>query len=143
MIASFQCLKGAFLLIVAALLWLAPYALPRSATFSKLLVIAAHGRDLPGILIPVFGCYLIYIGVGLLMLRPGVRTNLAISSAITIALSLQRLGLFGESDITNILDRQTLYILILLDFAVYIYLAYHPGITRSFNHQKRFPQVHS
>jgi hypothetical protein len=143
LIALFQFAKGAFLLIVAAFLWLTPEALPNSAAFSRMLFIAAHGKDLSGILVPIFGCYLVYIGFGLLWLRPSTRTNLAISSAITIALSLQRLGLFGESDMTDLLDRQTLYILILLDFAIYIYLVYHPAITSSFNREKRFPQVHS
>ncbi len=143
LIAAFQFLKAAFLLVVAAFLWLAPDALPHSEGYSQVLFIAAHGKDLSGILVPIFACYLIYIGFGLVRLRPSVRTNLAISSAITIALSLQRLGLFGESDMTSVLDRQTLYILILLDFAIYIYLVYHPGITKSFNPEKRFPQVHS
>jgi hypothetical protein len=132
LIASFQFAKAAFLLTVAALLWLAPDALPNSQTFTDLLFIAAHGKDLPGFLVPVFGLYVAYIGISLLRLRPAARRNLAVSSAITIAVSLQRLGFFGESSMTSHFDRQALYILILLDFAVYVYLAFHPEIARSF-----------
>jgi hypothetical protein len=138
-IALFQFAKGAFLLVVAGFMWIAPDSLPNSEAFSEMLFIAAHGKDLTGYLVPIFGCYLIYIGVGLL--RPSTRTNLAISSAITIALSLQRLGLFGETTMRDQLDRQTLYILILLDMAIYIYLVYHPAITSGFDQRKRFPQV--
>jgi len=137
LIATFQFLKAAFLLAVAGFLWLAPASLPNSAGFSQLLFIAAHGKELSGYFVPVFGCYLIYIGIGLLRLRPGVRINLAISSVITIAVSLQRLGLFGETGATTNLDHQTLYILILLDLVIYIYLVFHPEIVECFKSQSR------
>jgi hypothetical protein len=143
LIAGFQFMKAAFLIIVAGFLWLAPDALPNSAAFSQLLVIAAHGKDLSGYLVPVFACYVIYVGVGLLKLRPSIRKNLALSSAITICVSLQRLGVFGDTDMTNQFDRQTLYILILLDLAIYIYLAFHPEIIRCFGPSKPLPPVHS
>jgi hypothetical protein len=131
-IAMFQFGKAAFLLIVAALLWLSPDSLPHSAAFSQVLFIAAHGKNLPGVLVPIFGCYVAYVGFGLLQLRPSIRRTLAISSAITIAVSLNRLGVFGEVSVTNTFQRQALYVLILLDLAVYIYLVYHPEIVRSF-----------
>jgi len=131
-IASFQFAKGAFLLIVAAYLWLAPDALPYSETFSQLLFIAAHGKDISGIFVPLFGLYLIYVGVQLLRLRPQTRRNLAISSAITIVLSLQRLGVFGETDMHSYVDHEALYLLILSDLTIYIYLAFHPEILRTF-----------
>ena len=133
LIAGFQFLKAAFLLIVAAFLWLAPDSLPQSAAFTQMLFIAAHGRDVSGVVVPGFGLYVAWVGIGLLRLRPRVRRNLAISSAFTVAFALQRLGLFGETNMTSEFDRQTLYILILLDLAVYIYLAFHPDITSSFN----------
>ena len=136
LIASFQFAKAAFLLTVAAFLWLAPDALPHSHAFTEMLFIAAHGRDLSGVLVPIFGVYVVYIGVCLLRLRPRTRRNVAISSAITVAVSLQRLGLFGESTMTSHFDREALYILILLDLAVYIYLAFHPEIARSFKRNR-------
>jgi hypothetical protein len=131
-IALFQFAKAAFLLVVATLLWLAPASLPNSAAFTQVLFIAAHGKDLPGVLVPIFGCYVAYVGFGLLQLKPSIRRNLAISSAITIAVSLNRLGVFGDASVTNRFQREALYILILLDLAVYIYLAFHPEIVRSF-----------
>ena len=131
-IALFQFAKAACLLTVFAWLWISPDSLPNSAAFNQVLFVAAHGKSLTGILVPVFGLYMIYVGVGLLNLRRRFRRNLAISSAITIGVSLQRLGLFGETTVTNSWDRETLYILILLDFAVYIYLAFHPEIARTF-----------
>ncbi len=132
LIATFQFVKAAFLLTVAAFLWLDPDALPHSQGFTEMLFIAAHGKDLSGFLVPAFGVYVAYIGVSLLRLRPRTRRNLAVSSAITVAVSLQRLGLFGESSMTSEFNRQTLYILILLDFTVYVYLAFHPEIARTF-----------
>jgi len=143
LIASFQFLKAGFLIGVAALLWIAPEMLPHSSTFSQMLFIAAHGKDISGFLVPFFGLYVAYVGYGLSMMRPSFRRNLAISSAITIAVSLQRLGLFGESSMTSQVDRQTLYILILIDLTIYIYLAYHPEIASSFERQKKLPPVHS
>jgi hypothetical protein len=131
LIAMFQFLKAGFLLGVAGFLWLAPNSLPNSAAFEQMLFIAAHGKNISGVLVPIFGCYLIYIGVGLIRLRPGIRKNLALSSAITICGSLWKLGLFGESHMTSQFDRQTFYILILLDFA------YHPEIVRCFKVQSR------
>ena len=119
------------------MLWLAPNSLPNSIAFSQMLFIAGHGRDLSGILVPVFGVYVAYVGVGIYTMRPSVRRTLALSSAITIALSLQRLGLFGETTMWDPLDRETLYILILLDFAIYIYLVFHPEIIRTFETRKQ------
>ena len=134
-IAMFQFAKAAFLIVVAAFLWLDPDALPHSDAFSQLFFIAAHGRNLPGLFVPIFGLYFAYIGVGLMRLRKSVRLNLAISSVITICVSIQRLGLLGETNMTSQFDHQTLYILILLDLTVYFYLAFHPEITRCFNRQ--------
>ena len=143
LIASFQFLKAAFLIGVAALLWLAPNSLPNSIAFSQMLFIAAHGRDLSGVLVPIFGLYVAYVGCGIYMMRPSIRRTLAFSSAITVALSLQRLGIFGETTMTDPLDRQTLYILVLLDLAIYIYLVFHPEIIRTFDPNKRQPPLHS
>ena len=138
LIAAFQFAKAGCLLTVAAFLWLAPDMLPNSQAFTQLLFIAAHGRDLSGFLVPLFGCYVAYTGVRLLYLSPSIRRTLAISSAITICVSLQRLGIFGETSMHSQLDRQTVYILILLDLAVYIYLAFHPEIARTFSRSKKF-----
>jgi len=143
LIASFQFLKAAFLIGVAALLWLAPNSFPNSVALTQMLFIAAHGRNLSGFLVPVFGAYVAYVGWGIYTMRPSVRRTLACSSAITIALSLQRLGFFGETTMHDPLDRQTLYILILLDLAIYIYLVFHPEIIRSFTGNKRMPPLHS
>jgi hypothetical protein len=133
LIAGFQFLKAGFLLVVAGYLLLAPDSLPHSTEFSQFLAIAAHGKDLSGILVPAFGFYLLYIGIALLLLRKRTRRNLAISSVITICCSLDRLGIFGDTNLTSQFDRETLYIIILLDLAVYLYLAFHPHITRTFN----------
>jgi hypothetical protein len=133
LIAMLQFAKGGFLLVAAAFLKFSPNSLPHPEAFSQMLYIAARGKELNGILVPAFGLYLIYIGIQLLRLRRATRRNLAISSALTIALSLQRLGIFGESNMTSHFDRQTLYIIILLDLTVYIYLTFHPEITKAFN----------
>ncbi len=143
LIASFQFLKAAFLIVVAAFLWIAPDSLPNSATFTQLLFIAAHGRDLSGYLVPIFGAYIAYVGCGIYMMRPSTRTTLALSSAITISVSVYRLGIFGGTRMTDQLDRQTLYILILLDLAIYIYLVFHPEIVRTFESRKKTPPLHS
>lgn len=142
-IGCFQFLKAGFLIGVATLLWIAPDALPHSETFSELLYIAAHGKDVSGILVPVLGCYMIYVGYGLFTLRPSTRANLAISSALTAALSLKKLGLFGDENMTSSVNRETLYILILLDLTIYIYMVYHPEIVSSFTRAKRPSPIHS
>jgi hypothetical protein len=143
LIACFQFMKAGFLLTVAAFLWIAPNALPNSMAFSHMLFIAAHGRDVSGYLIPVIGLYVAYVGCGIYMMRPSVRQTLAISSAITVALSLKRLGLFGGPMVLGQLDRETLYILILLDLTIYLYLAFHPETVRSFESRKRPRPLHS
>jgi hypothetical protein len=131
-IACFQFMKAGFLLTAVAFLWLAPDLLPNSSEFSQMLYIAAHGKTIPAVLVPTFALYIAYVGYGLLRLRRSVRRNLALSSVVTICASLQRLGVFGESSMISRSDREGLYILILLDLAVYIYLAFHPEITRLF-----------
>ena len=143
LIATFQFIKAGFLIAVSAFLWLAPNYLPHSAAFTKMLFIAAHGKDVSGYLVPIFGAYVAYVGCGMYMMRPSTRTTLAISSAITVAVSLGRLGVFGDTTMTDQLDRQALYILILLDLAIYIYLAFHPEIVRSFESRKRTAPLHS
>ena len=143
LIASFQFLKAAFLIVVSAFLWLSPTSLPDSAAFTQLLFIAAHGKDVSGYLVPIFGAYVAYVGYGIYMMRPSTRTTLAISSAITVAISLKRLGVFGETSLTGQLDRQTLYILILIDLVIYLYLAFHPAIISSFDSRKRTSPLHS
>jgi hypothetical protein len=137
LIVGFQYLKAAILLTVTAFLWLAPDALPYSDTFSQVLFIAAHGKKLPSFLVPAFALYVGFIGWRLWNLRPKTRRNLAISLSITIALSLQRLGLFGQTDLHSPIDRESLYILILFDLAIYIYLAFHPAIAESFDEARR------
>ena len=84
----------------------------------------------------MLGFYLIYVGIQLLRLRPSTRRNLAISSAITIVLSLQRLGVFGETDMRSNVDHEALYIVILCDATIYIYLAFHPEILRTFKRKR-------
>lgn len=143
LIASFQFVKAGFLIGVAAFLWLAPDSLPNSIAFSQMLFIAAHGRDISGYLIPIFGAYVAYVGYGIYVMLPSARRTLAVSSAITIAVSLQRLGIFGGTGVIGQLDRETLYILILLDLAIYIYLAFHPEVVRTFESRKRRPPLHS
>ena len=143
LIAAFQSLKGGFLLLVAALLWIAPDALPNSQTFTELLYVAAHGKDLTGYLVPIFGAYLVYVGYGLFTLRPSVRTNLIISCAVTIGVSMQRLGLFGYSGYLSNLDRETLYILILFDSAIFIYMVFHREIASSFRNSTKARPLHS
>jgi hypothetical protein len=136
LIAGFQFLKAGFLLAVAVYLWLGPEGLPHTEAFSELFFIAAHGKNLPGVLVPVFGCYVAYTGFCLLRLKRSTRRALALSSAITICVSLDKLGLFTGDGVTSPVHQETLYILILLDLAVYIYLAFHPEIARSFNRRR-------
>ena len=143
LIAAFQSLKGCFLLLVAALLWIAPDALPNSQTFTEFLYIAAHGKDLTGYLVPVFGAYLVYVGYGLFTLRRSVRTNLSLSCAVTIGVSMQRLGVFGYAGSISYLDRETLYILILFDSAIFIYMVFHPEIAGSFKSDRKPRPLHS
>ena len=143
LIALFQFLKAGFLIGVAAFLWLAPDSLPNSVAFSHMLFLAAHGRNVSGYLVPIFGAYVAYVGCGIYMMRPSTRATLAISSAITVSVSLQRLGLFGDATVHDQVDRQTLYILVLLDLAIYIYLAFHPETVRAFESRKRTPPLHS
>src|SRR5580658_4432203 len=104
LIASIQFAKAAFLLIVSGFLLFAPDLLPQSGMFNQMLVVAAHGKNVSGVLVPIFGFYLIYVGVQLLRLRRATRRSLAISSVITICASLQRLGLFGETGMTSYFD---------------------------------------
>jgi hypothetical protein len=143
LIASFQFLKATILIGAAALLWFAPDVLPHTIAFSELLYIAAHGKDLNGYLVPIFGAYVAYVGWGIFTMRPGTRQTLALSSAITIAVSIYRLGYFGGPGISGTLDRESLYILMLLDLTIYIYLVFHPEIVRSFGSRRRMPPLHS
>lgn len=135
-IALVQFLKAAILILIPTLGWLDPNATHYSPALTQIVYVASRGRELPGILMPLIGFYVAFLGMGLWKLRPGARRNVLLGSLFTIMISLARLGVFdtllGLRITQSPAEQQTVMIIILFDAAIFLYLAFHHDITLSF-----------
>lgn len=136
-ISLFQFGKAAILLLIPALALLYPRAIRDTPFLGQLIFVATRGRNLPGMLMPLIGLYVGWIGYGLWHLKDGARRNVLLGSLVTIVVSLIRLGVFdvllGTGLLHSIAGQQTVMIVTLFDSVIFIYLAFHPDITASFS----------
>ncbi len=129
LISGFQFTKGAFLLLVALLA-----ASGRAGKLAyipdlrDLVFVAAHGKEPHGLLLFFFGSYALVIGSGIWRLRRWARNSLVLTSAMMLVFWLAHHD-FGTSlpvmPAISEVEQQTVYILLLLDSAIFLYLKFH------------------
>ena len=141
MIALFQFSKASFLILIAAVSWLG-YAgtLTYIPNLKDLLFIASHGKDPHGIMLVVFGSYAAAIGNGIWKLRRWARNSLVFTSLCMLVLWLVHHDfdtsiptMPGIARVRN----QTVYLLLLFDFVIFMYLKFHHETARCFPPKKR------
>lgn len=136
LIALFQFGKAALLILVALLSWLG-YAgtLDYIPNLKDLLFIASHGKDPHGWMLVVFGCYAAAIGRGIWNLRRWARNSLVFTSLCMLVLWLAHHD-FGTALPTmpgiGRVSSQTVYLLLLFDLVIFLYLKFHDDTVRSF-----------
>lgn len=142
LIALFQFSKAAFLFVVVVLVWLSPEMQWGSRTFWGSVYIASHGGGLPSFLTPIVAVYAAIIGVGLWRLQRWARNLLMVTSGLSAARWLRYFSLnwaiggtgLGKhvNSLNSEFERQTVYVLVLIDIFVFLCLVYFPGVAEAF-----------
>lgn len=135
-IALFQFTKAAFLLYIAALVVTGRNGrLAAIPDLRDLIFVASHGKDPHGLLLLFFGAYAAAIGVGLWRLKRWARNSLVFTTGLMLVLWLSHYN-FGTALPTmpaiSEVEQQTVYIVLLLDFAIFAYLKFHNETGLSF-----------
>jgi hypothetical protein len=141
LIALFQFTKGAFLVFVAALPWIGHAGgLADIPNLNDLIFLASHGKDPHGFLLVVLGLYAAAIGLGIWKLRRWARNSLVFTSLLMIVLWLAHHD-FGTALPTmpgiSRVESQTVYLLLLFDFVIFMYLKFHHETARCFPPKQR------
>ena len=139
--ALIQFLKATLLLIIAMIPFFGGEGrLAYIPDLRDIVFLASHGKDPQGVLILFLGVYAAIIGIGLWHLRRWARNSLVFSSGLMLVFWLAH----HDFD-TNLLimpavsevAQQTVYILLALDFAIFVYLKFHTEIANAFPTTKR------
>jgi hypothetical protein len=141
LIVLFQFLKAAFLLLVSAVFWTGHESrLARIPDLRDLLFLASHGKDPNGLVVLVLGLYAAAIGYGLWKFRRWARNSLVFTSLSMLVLWFAHYD-FGTALPTmpaiSQVAAQTVYILLLLDFFIFMYLKFHGDTARCFPPKRR------
>ena len=135
-VAMVQFAKAAFLLTVGMMPFLGDESgLASIPDFRDLLFLASHGKDPKGLPIVLFGVYAAVVGWGLWRLKRWARNSLVFSSGLMLLFWLAHHD-FGTSllimpGISGV-EQQTVYVLLLLDGAIFAYLKFHDETAKSF-----------
>jgi hypothetical protein len=135
-IVLFQFLKAAFLVFVAVLPWTGHASrLASIPQLRDLIFLASHGKDPNGLVLLVLGIYAAAIGCGLWNLRRWARNSLVFTSLLMLVLWFAHYD-FGTALPTmpaiSLVATQTVYVLLLLDFVIFMYLKFHHDTARCF-----------
>ena len=140
LMALLQFLKGAAMILIAL-----PPLLGHEGSLAyipdlrDIIFLASHGRDPHGLLLLLLGIYATMIGRGLWMLKRWARNSLMGTSGVMLVLWLAHNNfgtpIFSMPAISEV-ESQTVYILLLIDFAVFLYLKFHTETYLAFPKQK-------
>ena len=136
LMAFFQFAKAGFLIFIAWLSLAGHYGrLASIPNLQDLTFLASHGKDPKGMLLLFLGLYAGAIGLGLWRLRRWARNSLVFSCGLMMVLWLSHHD-FGTQilvmpAITEV-EQQTVYILLLVDFAIFMYLKFNSEIASCF-----------
>ncbi len=135
-IVGFQLLKAVFLVLVAVVSFTGHEGrLANIPDLRDLLFLASHGKDPNSLVLLVLGIYAAVIGRGLWNLRRWARNSLVFTSLLMLVLWFAHFD-FGTALPTMpalaLVETQTVYILLLLDFFIFMYLKFHHDTARCF-----------
>jgi hypothetical protein len=141
LIVLFQFLKATFLVFVAVLPWTGHESrLAYIPNLRDLIFLASHGKDPNDLALLVLGLYAAAIGYGLWNLRRWARNSLVFTSLTMLVLWFAHRD-FGTALPTmpaiSRVATQTVYILLLLDFFIFMYLKFHDDTARCFPAKRR------
>ncbi len=141
LITLLQFIKAAFLVLVAVLPWTGHGSrLAKVPDLRDLIFLATHGKEPNGLVLLVLGLYAYAIGWGLWNFRRWARNSLVFTSLLMLVLWFAHYD-FGTPVITmpaiSLVEVQTVYILLLLDFFIFMYLKFHDDTARCFPAKKR------
>jgi hypothetical protein len=135
-IVVFQFMKAAFLVLVAVLPWTGHASrLARMPDLRDLIFLASHGKDPNSFVLLVLGLYAYAIGYGLWNFKRWARNSLVFTSLTMLVMWFAHYD-FGTAMITmpaiSLVETQTVYLLLLFDFFIFMYLKFHNETARCF-----------
>lgn len=140
-IALTQFAKAAVILMATWLVWQRPGAAFGSGLILRLSDILTTGRGGLDFMAPVFAGYALSVGCGLWFLEKWARRTLMVTSGLTagvwiFALVTQYDSAGGLADRLSVpyYDPRTLYTIVLIDAAVFLYLAFGRDVPEAFHH---------
>jgi hypothetical protein len=141
LIVLFQFLKASLLLLVCVLASTGHESrLASIPDLRDLIFLASHGKAPSGLVLLVLGLYAAAIGYGLWNFRRWARNSLVFTSLLMLVLWFAHND-FGTALLTmpafRLVETQTVYILLLLDFFIFMYLKFHSDTARCFPPKQR------
>jgi hypothetical protein len=141
LIILFQWLKAAFLVLVVSLSWTGhENRLANIPDLRDLIFLASHGKDPKDLVLFGLGLYAAAIGYGLWNFRRWARNSLVFTSLLMLVLWFAHHD-FGTALPTmpaiSMVETQTVYLLLLLDFFIFMYLKFHHDTARCFPAKQR------
>jgi hypothetical protein len=143
-IALFQFVRACFIFFIALNAMFLPDAQLVSRTDIKILTYVLSRQNLSSsataaVFLPMVAAYLSAIGVGLWFMKKWAKNLLMITSGMTVFLWTRRLILdsaIGHVTLNTELQRQTVYIVILVDAFIFSYLAFYPDVADAFRQKE-------
>jgi hypothetical protein len=144
LLSIFQFSKAVFLIMVAALAWLGlADTLSTIPRLHDLIFLAAHGKDPHGLLLLALGIYGAFVGQGLWNLKRWARNSLFYNALFMLVFWFMHQD-FGTKLIlmpgAERVEHETIYVLLLIDSAIFIFLTFHSDAAHSFPPKRRRPK---
>ena len=145
-IALAQFAKAGVILLVTLLVWQRPGSQYHAGVLWELSDILTHGRSGLDFMAPVFAGYALAVGCGLWMLEKWARRTLMVTSALTalfwifgVVVNRNPWSDLAESLSISSYNQQNLFAIILIESAVFLYLAFGREVPEAFH---RFDPPH-
>jgi hypothetical protein len=141
MLSVFQFAKATLLIMVATFAWLGlANTLSTIPRLHDLIFLAAHGKDPHGILLFVLGIYGVFVGQGLWNLKRWARNSLFYNALFMLVFWFMHQN-FGTKLIlmpgAESVEHETIYLLLLIDSAIFIFLTFHSDASHCFPRKSR------
>ncbi len=141
MLSVFQFSKAIFLIMVATFAWFGlADVLSTIPRLHDLIFLAAHGKDPHGLLLFVLGIYGAFVGQGLWNLKRWARNSLVYNAMFMLVFWFIHQD-FGTKLIlmpgAEKVEHETIYLLLLIDSAIFIFLTFHSDAAHSFPRGRR------
>ena len=137
LVALYQFAKAALLIFTFALVVYYPSLRWESESFWQAVYVASNGGGKPGYQTLAVGLYAVAVGWGLWNLKKWARYCLMVTSGMTAALWIRYLSLnfalgWNSRGPKTGFERESVYMLIMVDVIVFCCLALYPDVAESF-----------